>query len=241
VAYKDDGTADLDALAERARETQPAVAYLANPDNPSGSFHGRAAIERFAGMLPESTLLVLDEAYADFVEPHEIVAPAVLDRVVRMRTFSKAYGMAGARIAYALASAEVVAVFQKVRQHYGVNRTAQIGALAALEDPGFVDGVVREVARGREEYAALGRRLGIATLPSRTNFVCFDLGTRALAESMVTELMRRAVFIRKPWAPPLDRYVRITVGTAAERERFAGVFAQALEALGAPALARSPV
>ena len=84
-------------------------------------------------------------------------------------------------------------------------------------------------------------QVGIATLPSRTNFVCFDLGTRALAESMVTELMRRAVFIRKPWAPPLDRYVRITVGTAAERERFAGVFAQALEALGAPALARSPV
>jgi len=233
IPYADDGTVQLEALAARARELEPKIVYLANPDNPSGSFAARAAVERFVAALPERSLLLLDEAYADFVAPERLMAPAVRERVVRARTFSKAYGLAGARIAYLLASEEVARVVQKIRHHYGVNRTAQVGALAALSDDAFVASVVDEVARGRAEYALLGERLGLDTLPSQTNFVCFDLGTRERAEAMVAELLRRAVFIRKPGAPPLDRYVRVTVGTPQERERFAIVFAEALAAIDA--------
>ncbi|MFY9780365.1 MAG: aminotransferase class I/II-fold pyridoxal phosphate-dependent enzyme [Candidatus Baltobacteraceae bacterium] len=230
VPYESDGSVALERLAERARATGARLVYLANPDNPSGSFVPRARVEALVEALPEGAALVLDEAYADFVEPGELLAATIDPRVIRLRTFSKAYGMAGARIGYCLAASAVVQVFQKIRHHYGVNRTAQIGALAALGEERFVAGAVAEIVRGREEYQALGERLGLATLPSHTNFVCFDLGSRARAEAMVEELLRRAVFVRKPGAPPLDGHIRVTVGTASERARFALAFADALEA-----------
>ena len=110
----------------------------------------------------------------------------------------------------------------------------KIGALAALADgDAFVANVARETERGRAEYEALARGLGLATLASRTNFVCFDLGSRDRAEAMVAELLRRGVFVRKPGAAPLDGHVRVTVGTPQERERFAGIFRAALASLAA--------
>jgi histidinol-phosphate aminotransferase len=174
-------------------------------------------------------LLFLDEAYADFV-PRDELPPDVIDpRTIRTRTFSKAYGMAGARIGYALASAETIAVFQKLRLHFGVNRTAQIGALAALEDDAFLRGVIAEVARGREEYRALAVRHALAAPPSATNFVCIGIGTREQAEAMVGILLELGVFVRKPWAAPLDGHIRVTVGTPAERAAFAERFGEALD------------
>lgn len=232
VPYDAQGRVQLCELAARAHACGARLAYLANPDNPSGSFAGRAAVERFRAELPADTMLVLDEAYADFVTPDELVPNAVDPRTIRMRTFSKAYGLAGGRIAYAIAAPEVVETFGKIRLQYGVNRTAQIGALAALGEDAFIAQVVRETERGRFEYAHLAENLGLGTLPSRTNFVCFDLGARARAEAMVDELLRRGVFIRKPGAPPLDRYVRVTVGTPDEREHFARAFGASLETLG---------
>src|SRR5208337_1252357 len=105
----------------------------------------------------------------------------------------------------------------------GVNRTAQIGALAALRDREFTAGVVAEIARGRAEYVELAHALGLETLPAHTNFVCFDLGTRERAEAALEALLARGVFVRKPGAPPIDRCIRVTVGTAAERARFAEI------------------
>jgi histidinol-phosphate aminotransferase len=139
--------------------------------------------------------------------------------------------MAGARIGYALASAEIVGIFQQLRLHFGINRTAQIGALAALEDTAFLRAVISEVARGRDDYYALAARLGIAAPRSSTNFVCFEIGTRAQAEAMVQALLEAGVFVRKPWAPPLDGYVRITVGTAEQRAILAQRFVEALDAV----------
>lgn len=237
IPYASDGSISLEALAALARNTGARIAYLANPDNPSGSFAGRAAVGAFLARLPADCLLVLDEAYADYV-PAEERLPTVADpRLVRMRTFSKAYGLAGARIAYALAAPEVGASFGKIRLQYGVNRTAQSGALAALANgDAFVTGVVRETELGRRDYGELARSLGLATLASRTNFVCFDLGSRERAEAMVDELLARGVFVRKPWAPPLDGFVRVTVGKPLERRRFADVFRAALSALEARAV-----
>ncbi len=224
VAYASDGRVDLDALVAKARATRARVIYLANPDNPSGTFASRSDVESLMAALPNDTLLALDEAYGDFVSRAELVGDEIDPRVVRMRTFSKAYGLAGARIAYAIASEETIAAFEKIRLHFGVNRTAQIGALAALAEDAFVAGVVDEVARGREEYAALAARHGLSTIPSRTNFVCIDLGSRERAKRMVEELLQRGVFIRKPGAPPLDGHIRVTVGTASDRARFAEAF-----------------
>jgi histidinol-phosphate aminotransferase len=237
VPYAHDGSVQLDALLDRARTTHARLIYLANPDNPSGGFLSAADLGRFLGELPGDALLVLDEAYADFVAPSELLPEIIDPRVIRMRTFSKAYGLAGARIGYALASREAAATFNKIRLQYNVNRTAQIGALTALDEGAFIANVIAEVARGRAEYAALANRLGLATLPSFANFVCIDLGTRERAEAMVATLMKSAAFVRKPGAAPIDRCIRVTVGDANERALFATRFSEALAMLDAnPAL-----
>lgn len=222
--YRDDGTPDLDEMLEIARRERPAIVYLANPDNPSGTFVKRDAMARFFQQLPHDSLFLLDEAYADFVDETDLLPPAFEDRIVRMRTFSKAYGMAGARIGYGLASNRNVAVFQKIRLHYGINRNAQVGALASLQDEAFRDHVVRETALARDEYYALARELGLGYIESCTNFVCIDLGSTERASTVMNELLRRGVWIRKPGAAPLDRYVRVSAGTAEMRRSFAGAF-----------------
>jgi histidinol-phosphate aminotransferase len=226
-----DGAVDIDALLAVARERRPKIVYLANPDNPSGTFAGRDAVAQLQAGLPPDTLFVLDEAYADFVPRDALLPEGIDERTIRLRTFSKAYGMAGARIGYALASREAIATFQKIRNHFGVNRTAQIGALAALADQAFVDGVVAEVAAGRAEYHAFARRIGLRTLPSSTNFVCFEIGTRQAAEAAMHGLLERGVFVRKPGAPPINGYIRVTVGTPAERAFFYEQLTATLEAL----------
>jgi histidinol-phosphate aminotransferase len=232
VPYADDGRIELDALAALARAQCTPMVYLANPDNPSGWYARPEQVAHFLGELPAETMVVLDEAYIDFID-HFTPAVTIDPRIIRVRTFSKIYGMAGARIAYALASPEAVANFQKIRQHFGVNRLAQIGAIAALDDREFLDRVRRETAQGREYYYALGRRLGCPALPSQTNFVCFDIGTRARAEAIVEELLLRSVFVRKPGLPPLDRCIRVTVAAPADQAHVAAVFAEALAAVDA--------
>jgi histidinol-phosphate aminotransferase len=237
VPYAHDGAVQLDALLERARTTHARLIYLANPDNPSGGFLPAADLGRLLDALPDETLLVLDEAYADFVAPSDLLPDIIDPRMIRLRTFSKAYGLAGARIGYALASRETAATFNKIRLQYNVNRTAQIGALAALDEGAFIAEVIAEVARGRAQYADLAKQLGLATLPSVANFVCIDLETRERAEAMVATLMQNAVFVRKPGAAPIDRCIRVTVGNADERALFAMRLREALATLDAkPAL-----
>jgi len=220
VPYRPDGTPDCGALIDVTRSTMPSIVYLANPDNPSGRFITRGEIEAFYDALPHDTLLLLDEAYADFVEQRELLPAVFEDRLIRLRTFSKAYGMAGARIGYALTTERNVATFQKIRLHYGINRNAQIGALASLDDAEFRQYVVTETAQSRETYYRLAAELGRPYIESRTNFVCIGMETAERATRVMNELLRRGVWIRKPGAPPLDAYVRVSAGTAEMREAF---------------------
>lgn len=228
VPYHPGGMVALVELARLARERRARVVYLANPDNPSGSFASRADVAQLRDALPRDCMLLLDEAYADFVATQDRLPEDLDPRVARLRTFSKAYGMAGARVGYMLAPERVIESFDKIRLQFGTGRVAQAGALASLRDDAFVAGVVAETARGRDEYAALARRLGLATLPSQTNFVCIQIGSRERAEALVAELLRRGVFVRKPAAAPLDGYIRVSVGNAAERATFAERFPAAL-------------
>lgn len=220
VSYRNDGRPDLDALMAAARRERPSIVYLANPDNPSGRFIGRDAITSFYDALPHDSLLLLDEAYADFVDDNELLAPRFEDRLIRLRTFSKAYGMAGARIGYALATERNARTFQKIRLHYGINRNAQIGALASLDDDEFRRYVVEETARAREEYYRLARALGRGCIESQTNFVCIEMDTPQRATRVMDELLGRGVWIRKPGAPPLDSYIRVSAGTEPMRAAF---------------------
>lgn len=221
AAYTAGGEPDLEALSALAQRVRASVVYLANPDNPSGTFIPGERITAFYESLPAETLLLLDEAYADFAEPDLLPEPRFEDRLVRTRTFSKAYGLAGARIGYALTTPRNAERFERIRLQYGVNRNAQIGALAALGDEAHLAWVLRETAAAREAYAKIAREIGAAVLPSRANFLCIDMGSAHRATEVMTELLERGVWIRKPGAPPLDRFIRVTAGTAPMREAFA--------------------
>ena len=226
--YTKEGEPDLDALAALAARVRPSLVYLANPDNPSGAFLDRDRVARFYESLPGDAMLLLDEAYADFAEPGRLLEPRFEDRLVRVRTFSKAYGLAGARIGYALTTPANNERFERVRLQYGVNRNAQIGALAALADDEHLAWVVRETAAARDAYDALAREIGTTTIPSRANFVCIDMGDAQRASSVMADLLRRGVWIRKPGAAPLDRYVRVSAGTPAMRDAFASALRDVL-------------
>ncbi len=221
AAYREDGQVDIDALIARAREVQPKIVYLANPDNPSGSLQRATEVVRLFESLPQTTLLLLDEAYIDFAA-HEAAPRSLLGpRVLRMRTFSKSYGMAGARIGYMIATARNVQTFEKIRLQYGVNRNAQVGALAALHDQAFHRTVVERVAQSRASYYELARSLGRGYIESFANFVCIDFGSRERAADIVARLLERGVFVRKPGAAPLDGHIRVSAATPQECEEFA--------------------
>ncbi len=224
AGYRSDGRLDLEALVETAHRESVSLVYLANPDNPSGTFVSHDEMQRFYDALPKNAVVLLDEAYADFVDDGELMPATIEDRLIRTRTFSKAYGMAGARIGYAITARSNVDTLQKIRLHYGVNRNAQIGAIASLSDDAFRRFVVDAVAQGREDYARLAASLNLATIPSKTNFVCIDLGTADRATRVMNELLQRGVWIRKPAQAPLDRFVRVSVGTPAMRAAFEQAF-----------------
>lgn len=229
VPYRDDRE-DPEALLERAAQTGARLIYLANPDNPMGSWHPGPVVENMLDRLPPDCLLVLDEAYLEFAPPEARPAIAADDpRVIRMRTFSKAYGLAGARIGYALGAPDLIAAFDRVRNHFGVNRIAQAGALAALADQGWLAHVVAEVAAARDRIAEIGAANGLTALPSATNFVSLDTGRDgAFARALVAALEAEDVFIRMPGVPPLDRCIRISCAPLTELDVLAAALSRAL-------------
>jgi histidinol-phosphate aminotransferase len=210
---------DIDALARAARETRAAMVYLANPDNPMGSWWDAASVERFIAAVPETTMIVLDEAYGEFA-PADTLPPLDLHRpnLLRMRTFSKAYGLAGARVGYVLGEAANISAFNRIRNHFGISNVAQAAAIAALADQSHLQWSIAAVRQSLDDIAAIARRHGLAPLPTATNFVAVDCGRDgAHARSILDGLARRGVFIRMPGPPGLNRCIRISAGTEADR------------------------
>jgi len=229
VAYREDAE-DLPALMARAAETHAKLIYFANPDNPMGSWWEGARVAAALDDLPEGCLLILDEAYVEFA-PEGTAAPVDLSdpRVIRMRTFSKAYGMAGARVGYALGAAPLIAEFEKIRNHFGMNRAAQSGALAALHDDAWLAEIRRRVARAREEIGRIASVNGLTALPSATNFVSVDCGKDGdFARSVLAGLLGRGIFVRMPFVAPQDRCIRISCGRPEDLDRLADALPGAL-------------
>lgn len=211
--YLGSGGNDLQGLLDAAHRRTPKLLYLANPDNPTGCFVPAHDLRELLRRIPPDCVLLLDEAYVEYapdggVLPVEDSAP----NLVRLRTFSKAYGLAGARVGYALADPEIVAALDRIRQPYAVAKLSQEMAVAAWGDQVFVADVVERTRAGRDEYHALAARIGCAPVPSAANFVAFDFGDRARAESVARFLEEHDVYVRHPPTPPLDRLVRVTVG-----------------------------
>ena len=232
VPYTADDREDLEVLAATARREQAKVVYLSNPDNPMGSWWDTSNLQGFLDSVPETTLVLLDEAYSE-TAPAEALPPLLPLRpnLLRTRTFSKAYGLAGMRVGYAIGDATMIRAFDKVRNHFGVTRMSQLAAVAALADQDYLREVVARVAEGRQRLAAIAAECGLRALPSATNFVTIDCGRDgAFALRVLERLGERGVFIRKPMAPGLDRCIRISVGRPEELDVVAEELPRALRA-----------
>ncbi|MBO6637980.1 MAG: pyridoxal phosphate-dependent aminotransferase [Roseitalea sp.] len=234
--YRDD-CEDLDALVAAARAEDAAIVYVSNPDNPMGTWWDAAAVDAFCDAVPERTLIVLDEAYGE-TAPAGTLPPIDTDRpnLIRLRTFSKAYGLAGLRCGYAFGNTGLIAPFEKVRDHFGVNVMAQAAALAALGDRDWLAGTLGRIAAARAEIARIGSENGLTPLPSATNFVTLDCGRDGdHAMAVLQALMAGGVFVRKPMAPVLDRCIRISVGRPEELAHLAATLPTALAKAREPA------
>ena len=232
--YVDDRE-DLDGLLAAVKRENAPLVYFANPDNPMGSWWDADSILAFARALPETTLLILDEAYCE-TAPEGSAPPANalidLPNVLRMRTFSKAYGLAGARVGYAFGTPETVLAFDKIRNHFGMPRLSTEAALAALADQAYLKDVVARIVAARERIAAIATANGLVPLASATNFVAIDCGRDGThARAIVDGLMQHGVFIRMPGVAPLNRCIRVSTGLPADMELFEEALPKVLKSL----------
>ncbi|WP_313522728.1 pyridoxal phosphate-dependent aminotransferase [Shinella sp.] len=206
----------LDGLLEAVKRENAPLVYFANPDNPMGSWWDADSVVAFARALPETTLLILDEAYGE-TAPSGTIPPieALIGQpnILRMRTFSKAYGLAGARIGYAIGTLGNAQAFDKIRNHFGMARVSVQAALAALKDQAYLAEIIASIGASRERISRIAHSNGLLPLASATNFVTIDCGRDGThAKAIVDGLMDHGVFIRMPGVAPLNRCIRISVG-----------------------------
>ena len=233
VPFRDDKE-DIEALLAAAAKHNARILYLTNPDNPMGSWWDSDDIDELIRRLPAGTMLALDEAYIDTAPVGAAPSIDVANpMVLRFRTFSKAYGMAGARIGYCIGEAAVISQFEKIRNHYGINRIAQVGAVAALEDQAYLADTVRQVAEGRERIAQIVKANGLVPLPSATNFVTVDCGRDGTyARAILQGLLDHDIFVRMPGVAPLDRCIRVGAGLPEDLVLFENVLPSVLRSAG---------
>jgi histidinol-phosphate aminotransferase len=221
---------DLEAMA-RAIDDETYVAWIANPNNPTGTFARHDEVEAFLRRVPERVLVVLDEAYNEYLTPELRSDTFKLVKrhpnLVVTRTFSKAYGLAGLRVGYALAHASVADVMNRVRQPFNVNSVALAAATAALDDMEFVARSYAENLQGLRQLEEGARGLGLDYIPSHGNFITVRVGKAA---DIYKRLLRRGVIVRPVGGGyALPEHLRVTVGTAEENERFLAALAASLK------------
>jgi len=208
--------------------------FLDIPNNPTGSIIRPAEFDAFLAQVPEQVLVVLDEAYVDFVEPAErldAISYIHADRqVVALRTFSKAYGLSGLRLGYGIMAAELAGYLHRVRQPFNVNSLAQIGGLAALADKEHYQKTLDMTREQREWLMAAVAATGCRPIASHTNFFLIDVGGNA--GKLYENLLQQGVIVRPMQAYGYPQYIRITVGLPAENERFVKALAIARQELG---------
>lgn len=225
---------DLDAMLAAIRD-DTRVLFIANPNNPTGTLLPAAALHTFLQAVPSQVVVVLDEAYGEFLDV-DLQAPSVawlteFPNLVLTRTFSKAYGLAGLRVGYALAYADLADMLNRVRQPFNVNNLALVGAAAALNDTGFLLESKRVNDAGMAQLLAGCQALGLAHIPSYGNFVCIRVATPEHAAAAIFQaLLRRGVIVRPVGNYGMPEYLRVSIGLPQQNARFLSVLSEILHA-----------
>ncbi len=204
--------------------------FIANPDNPTGTYVTTREVQAFLHGLPSHVIVVMDEAYYEFVRANDYPQTIRLVNsasVIVTRSFSKAYGLAGLRIGYGVARPSLIRAMDAVREPFNVNRLAQVAACAALEDTAFLTRTRRMTAEGMRYLTTAVQRLGIRVVPSQTNFLLLEVGPRA--SQLAQQLLEQGVIVREMSAWKLTGYIRVTIGTMPENRRFVQALKSATE------------
>lgn len=228
---------DLPAMAA-AVTPKTKLVYLANPHNPCGTTVNRDEVDAFLATLPPHVVVVLDEAYYEYAkdQPNQPVATSLISAgkpVVSLRTFSKAYGLAGIRIGYAIGSPTLIEAMGRTREPFHVNSLAQAAAIAALEDRDFIH---RSVALNNSERDRLRDWMasrGFTTVESSANFVCVEIGP--MATQVFENLLKEGVIVRNGGPLGMPKHIRVSIGNREEMDYFYTAFEKVVSALGVTA------
>jgi len=211
------------------------IIFIANPNNPTGTYVNKKEFEEFLKKVPERVLVVMDEAYFEFVDKKDY--PDSLEyfkaghkNVVPVRTFSKIFGLAGLRLGYGVAEEEIVSFVNRVRQPFNTNSLAQVAALAALDDSEHIKKTRQNNSRGMKYLEKEFKRLELDFIPSVANFILFK--TAADAGKVYQLLLRKGVIVRPMGGYKLPEWLRVTIGTPAENQRFIKALTEVVGELG---------
>lgn len=209
---------DLPAML-RAITPQTTVMFVGNPNNPTGTLAPADEVRQLVNEVPERVLLVLDEAYVEFLEEPLDLVPFIRQgktNLLLMRTFSKIYGLAGLRLGYGIGHPDLIGALEKVRQPFNINSVAQIGAQAALEDKEHIQRTRQNNQHGLKFWEEKLRELGLRYVPSSANFILVQTGE---GERVFQALQKLGVIVRPMGGYKLPEFIRISIGTAEENER----------------------
>jgi len=213
-------THDLSAIAD-AVNAETKIIFLANPNNPTGTIYRRAEWEAFLAKLPKDLLLIVDEAYFEYVQdagyPDSLKYHSADRPMLTLRTFSKLYGLAGLRVGYGVGPREIISMMQRVRQPFNVNAPAQWAALAALEDDEHVQRSLAVNRDGLDFLSAEFKKLRMDYVPSHGNFVLVRVGK---GQEVFKQLLSQGVIVRSMDGYQFPEYIRVTVGTMDENRKF---------------------
>ncbi|MBD3425669.1 MAG: histidinol-phosphate transaminase [Candidatus Omnitrophica bacterium] len=221
---------DLDRMVE-AITPRTKIVFIANPDNPTGTYVTEKELSAFLKKVPENVLVFMDEAYyefgtgGDYPETLGLIEKKDLNIIIT-RTFSKAYGLAGLRVGYGIANEDVIASLNKVREPFNVNSLAQAAAVASLADEVYPRASIAMVREGKDKLYKKFDEMGIFYVPSRTNFILVD--TKRDARKIFEHLLKKGVIIREMSSWGLDTCVRVNVGLPEENDKFLSVFEEAI-------------
>lgn len=232
VAPASDWGHDLTAMVERISD-KTRVIFIANPNNPTGTWLKRSDVQAFLDQVPERVIVVLDEAYCEYVTkvdyPDGLALLALYPNLVVTRTFSKLYGLAGLRIGYAVASEQVTNVLNRIRQPFNVNSVAMEGALAVLGDEAYLARARQVNIDGMHQLEVGLKPLGLSWIPSIGNFISFDTGREA--DAVYEKLLVRGVIVRPIATYGMPNHLRVSVGIERENDRFLEALAVVMKEL----------